>query len=73
MFRSFFKGSLFDFDQLSNLLTGNYSDVVSNFSDDELYIFSLKSQSRVEEIKVFLSNYFGNDYYTKELNKEQIQ
>ena len=70
MFKSFFKGLLFDFDQLSSLVTGNYLDMVSYFSDEELYMFSLKSQNRVEEIKVFLSTYFGKDYYTDELNKE---
>ena len=70
MFKSFLKGLLFDFDQISHLVSGNYEDMISTFSNDELYSFSLKSQNRVEEIKVFLSNHFGKDFYTDELNKE---
>jgi len=70
LFKSFFKGLLFDFDQLSNIVVGNYEDMISHFDDDELYSFSLRSQSRVDEIKVFLSTYFGKDYYTDELNSE---
>ncbi len=70
MFKSFLKGLFFDFDQISHLVTGNYEDMISSFSNEELYFFSLKSQNRVEEIKVFLSNHFGKDFYTDELNKE---
>jgi hypothetical protein len=70
MFKSFFKKLLFNFDQLSYLVTGNYDDIASNFSNDELYNFTLDSQNRCDEIKYFLQSNFGNDYYFKEFNRE---
>ena len=70
MFKSFFKKLLFNFDQLSYLVTGNYDDIASNFSNDELYNFTLASQNRCDEIKYFLQSNFGNDYYFKEFNRE---
>lgn len=72
MFKSFFKGLLFDFNQLSSFVVGNYEDMISSFSSEDLYNFSLQSQNRCEEIKYFLKNNFGEDYYTKEFDKEIV-
>ena len=70
MFKSFFKGLMFDFDQLSSFVVGNYEDMISNFSSEDLYSFSLRSQNRHEEIKKFLEYNFDKDYYTKEFDRE---
>ena len=71
MFKSFFKGLLFDFDgQLSSLIVGNYNDIVSNFSSEDLYNLTLQSQARQNQIIMFLENNLGNDYYARELADE---
>ena len=63
MFKAFLKGLLFNFDQLSYMVTGNYDDIVSNFTEEELYSFTLDSQNRCDEIILFLQSNFGKDYY----------
>lgn len=70
MFKAFLKGLLFNFDQLSYLVTGNYDDIISNFTEEELYSFTLKSQNRCNEIIQFLQSSFGKDYYFNEFSRE---
>ena len=70
MIKSFFKGFLFDFDQISHLIVGNYDDIIQDFDNDELYNFTMLSQSRFDEIISFMNLNFGEDYYLKEFKSE---
>lgn len=70
MIKSFFKGFLFNFDQISDLIIGNYEDILTHFDQDEIYKFSLKSQSRTGEIFEFFDSYFKKDFYSDELKSE---
>ena len=54
MFKSLMKGLLFDFDRLSYVVTQTYDETVSNLDNDELFNFTLQSQSRYNEICNFL-------------------
>ena len=70
MIKSFFKGLLFNFDQITFLVVGNYDDIIENFDDDELYDFTMESYSRFEELIGFMHLNFGEDYYIKEFRRE---
>jgi len=70
LFKSLLKGLLFDFDRLSYIISETYKEKSASYDNDELYDFTLASQNRSGEIRDFLANTFGSDYYTKELNRE---
>ena len=52
------------------MITGNYEDIIEDFSNEDLYNFTLQSQNRNNDISNFIFTYFGKDYYTDEVNKE---